>query len=93
MIQQGSLSQREERFNSADRVIKIGFWLNAVLMTVKLAAGYYEIPKPSCRRPESASDFVAMLATLFARALGRQPGTKNPYGHGRAESILLFLSR
>jgi divalent metal cation (Fe/Co/Zn/Cd) transporter len=33
--------KREERFNEADNVIKIGFWVNAALMVVKLAAGYW----------------------------------------------------
>ena len=32
---------RGERFNKADRVIRIGFWINALLMVLKLAAGHY----------------------------------------------------
>jgi len=95
MIQPEAPSQREERFNSADRVIKIGFWINAVLMTVKLAAGYYGNSEAVFADGlESASDFVAILATLFALRIGRQPGDKkHPYGHGRAESIsAIFVS-
>ncbi len=30
--------QRTERFDSADRIIKIGFWVNALLMIFKMAA-------------------------------------------------------
>ena len=33
--------QRSERFDSADRIITIGFWINAVLMIFKMAAGYW----------------------------------------------------
>ena len=32
---------RGERFNKADRVIRVGFWINAVLMVLKLAAGHF----------------------------------------------------
>ena len=35
--------QRNERFDSADRIIWVGFWINAVLMIIKLGAGYWEI--------------------------------------------------
>lgn len=87
--------QRQERFNSADRVIKIGFWINAVLMAMKLAAGYFgKSEAVFADGLESASDFVAILATLIALRIGRQPGDKkHPYGHGRAESIsAIFVS-
>jgi cation diffusion facilitator family transporter len=85
--------KRQERYNSADRVIKIGFWINAVLMTMKLAAGYYgKSEAVFADGLESASDFVAILATLLALRIGRQPGDKkHPYGHGRAESISAIL--
>lgn len=87
--------QRQERFNSADRVIKIGFWINAILMAMKLAAGYYgKSEAVFADGLESASDFVAILATMLALRIGRQPGDKkHPYGHGRAESIsAIFVS-
>ncbi|MEI8355757.1 MAG: cation diffusion facilitator family transporter [Deltaproteobacteria bacterium] len=95
MIQPELACKREERFDSAERVIKIGFWINAVLMTAKLAAGYYGRSEAVFADGlESASDFVAILATLFALRIGRQPGDKkHPYGHGRAESIsAIFVS-
>jgi divalent metal cation (Fe/Co/Zn/Cd) transporter len=32
---------RHERFDSASRVIQMGFWVNAGLMTMKLLAGHF----------------------------------------------------
>lgn len=83
------------RFHDADRVIKIGFWLNAVLMAMKLSAGYYGNSEAVFADGlESACDFVAIAATFIAVRMGSQPldGT-HPYGHGRAESIAaIFVS-
>jgi cation diffusion facilitator family transporter len=87
--------KRQERYDSADRVIKIGFWFNAVLMAMKLAAGYFgKSEAVFADGLESASDFVAILATMLALRIGRRPGDiKHPYGHGRAESIsAIFVS-
>ncbi len=33
--------QRDQRFDSADRIIKVGFWVNALLMVFKLSAGHW----------------------------------------------------
>ena len=33
--------QRNERYDSAERIIRIGFWINALLMVFKLSAGYW----------------------------------------------------
>ncbi len=84
---------REERFNQADRVIKIGFWINAVLMLFKLAAGHWGRSEAVfADGVESACDFIALLATLVALRISRQPSdSRHPYGHGRAESIAAIL--
>ncbi len=85
--------QRNERFDSADRIIKIGFWVNAVLMVLKLSAGYWgRSDAVFADGIESACDFVAIFATMMALKLGRQPFDANhPYGHGRAESLAALL--
>ena len=85
--------QRNDRFNSADRIIRIGFWVNAVLMVVKLSAGYWgHSDAVFADGIESACDFVAIFATMVALKLGRQPFDANhPYGHGRAESLAALL--
>jgi cation diffusion facilitator family transporter len=85
--------QRDERFDSADRVIKIGFWINAVLMIFKLSAGYWgKSDAVFADGIESACDFVAIFSTMIALKLGRQPFDANhPYGHGRAESLAALL--
>ncbi len=83
------------RFRSADGVIKTGFWINAVLMTLKLCAGYYgKSEAVFADGIESACDFVAIAATFFAVRMGSQPlDRKHPYGHGKAESIAaIFVS-
>lgn len=85
--------QRNERFDSADRIIKIGFWINALLMIMKLSAGYWgRSDAVFADGIESACDFVAIFATMVALKLGRQPFDANhPYGHGRAESLAALL--
>lgn len=84
---------REERFNQADRVIQTGFWINAVLMLFKLAAGHWGRSEAVfADGVESACDFVALLATLVALRISRRPSDpQHPYGHGRAESIAAIL--
>ena len=85
--------QRNERFDSADRIIKIGFWVNAVLMVLKLSAGHWgNSDAVFADGIESACDFIAIFATMVALKLGRQPFDANhPYGHGRAESLAALL--
>lgn len=89
------MMQRSERFDSADRIIKVGFIVNAVLMIMKLSAGYWgHSDAVFADGIESACDFVAIIATMLALKLGRQPFDANhPYGHGRAESLsALFVA-
>lgn len=85
--------QRNERFDSADRIIKIGFWVNAVLMVFKLAAGYWgHSDAVFADGIESACDLVAIFTTMVALKLGRKPfDEQHPYGHGRAESLSALL--
>lgn len=85
--------QRHERFDSADRIIQVGFWVNAVLMTLKLSAGYWgNSDAVFADGIESACDFIALLATMIALRLGRQPYDEDhPYGHGRAESLAALV--
>lgn len=84
---------RDERFDSADRIIQIGFWVNAILMVCKLSAGYWgRSDAVFADGIESACDFIAIFATMMALKLGRQPFDANhPYGHGRAESLAALL--
>ena len=84
---------RNERFDSADRIIKIGFWVNAVLMILKMAAGYWGHSEAVFADGiESACDFIAIFSTMVALKLGRKPfDEKHPYGHGRAESLSALM--
>lgn len=85
--------KRDERFDSADRIIKVGFWINALLMLFKLSAGHWGRSEAVFADGiESACDFVAIFSTMVALRLGRQPfDEKHPYGHGRAESLSALL--
>ena len=80
---------RHERFGSASRVIQVGFWVNAGLMTMKLLAGHFGRSEAVfADGMESAADFIAILSTMIALRIGRQPYDEaHPYGHGKAESI------
>jgi cation diffusion facilitator family transporter len=84
---------RNERFTQADRVIQTGFWINGVLMVMKLLAGHFGGSEAVfADGVESACDFVAILTTMIALRIGRQPFDANhPYGHGKAESIAAIL--
>src|SRR5512133_335989 len=84
---------RYDRFGMADKVIAIGFWINAVLMTMKLLAGHFGHSEAVfADGMESASDFVAILASMIALKIGRKPfDDDHPYGHGKAESIAAIL--
>ena len=81
--------QRGERFNKADRAIHIGFWINALLMIMKLAAGHFgHSGAVFADGIESACDFVALGLTLVALKVGRKPyDDEHPYGHGKVESL------
>ena len=86
---------RGERFNRADRVIKIGFWINAVLMVLKLAAGHFGHSEAVfADGVESACDFVGIALTIIALRMGRKPFDEDhPYGHGKVESLsAVFIS-
>jgi len=86
---------RDKRFGMANRIITIGFWINAILMAMKLLAGYFgKSEAVFADGIESACDFVAIVATLFALKVGcRSVDHEHPYGHGKAECIsAIFVS-
>lgn len=84
---------RVERFNKAERVIRIGFWMNAVLMIMKLSVGHFGHSEAVfADGVESACDFIAIGMTLFALKVGRKPFDEDhPYGHGKVESLSAIL--
>jgi cation diffusion facilitator family transporter len=86
---------RGERFNRADRVIRIGFWINAVLMVLKLGAGHFGHSEAVfADGVESACDFIGIALTIIALRMGRKPFDEDhPYGHGKVESLsAVFVS-
>ncbi|MEN6376098.1 MAG: cation diffusion facilitator family transporter [Smithella sp.] len=86
---------RDKRFGMANRIITIGFWINAVLMAMKLLAGYFgKSEAVFADGIESACDFVAIIATLIALKVGcKSVDREHPYGHGKAECIsAIFVS-
>jgi cation diffusion facilitator family transporter len=85
--------KRDERFGMADKVIAVGFWVNAILMVLKLMAGHFGNSEAVFADGlESACDFVAILASMIALKIGRKPFDEDhPYGHGKAESIAAIL--
>ena len=85
--------ERSKRFGRADRIIAIGFWVNAFLMIMKLLAGYFGGSEAVfADGMESACDFIALLSTMIALKIGRKPYDEDhPYGHGRAESLSAII--
>ncbi|OGU09832.1 MAG: cation transporter [Geobacteraceae bacterium GWC2_58_44] len=84
---------RDERFKMADRVIRVGFWMNALLMIMKLAAGHYGHSEAVFADGiESGCDFIAIGMTIVALKVGRKPFDEDhPYGHGKVESLSAIL--
>lgn len=79
----------------ADMIINIGFWINAVLMIMKLLAGHFGNSEAVFADGiESSCDFVAILVTMIALKIGRKTlDADHPYGHGKAECIAaIFVS-
>jgi cation diffusion facilitator family transporter len=89
----GGRVERHERFSSANSAIHVGFAVNAVLMTVKLLAGWLGRSEAVLADGmESAADFIAILASMAALRIGRKPlDEDHPYGHGKAESIAAIV--
>jgi divalent metal cation (Fe/Co/Zn/Cd) transporter len=89
----GGKVDRNERFGSASRVIQVGFWVNAGLMTMKLLAGHFGRSEAVfADGMESAADFIAILSSMIALRIGSQPYDEaHPYGHGKAESISAII--
>ena len=85
--------ERSERFGNAGRVIKIGFWVNAGLMIMKLLAGYFGRSEAVfADGMESAADFIALGSSMIALRIGSRPFDEtHPYGHGKAESISAII--
>lgn len=85
--------ERSERFGNAGRVITIGFWVNAVLMIMKLLAGHFgKSEAVFADGMESAADFIALGSSMIALRIGSQPYDEaHPYGHGKAESISAII--
>jgi len=85
--------ERNERFGYAGRVIKIGFWVNAGLMIMKLLAGYFgKSEAVFADGMESAADFIALGSSMIALSIGSRPFDEaHPYGHGKAESISAII--
>lgn len=85
--------QRDERFDTADRIIRVGLWVNSLLMLYKLGAGYWgHSAAVFADGMESACDSVTLVLTLLALKVGRKPyDEQHPYGHGRAESLAALL--
>lgn len=86
---------RDKRFGMANRIITIGFWINAILMVMKLLAGYFgKSEAVFADGIESACDFVAIIATMIALKVGcKSVDHEHPYGHGKAECIAaIFVS-
>lgn len=88
-----TFKDRDRRFRLADRAITIGFWFNAILMAIKLLAGYYGNSEAVFADGiESACDFVAIISTLIALKIGRKSfDGDHPYGHGKAECMAAIM--
>ena len=93
MTETGEGDRRDRRFARAERLISIGFWVNALLMTGKLAAGHFGHSEAVfADGMESAADFVALGSGMVALKIGRKPHDEDhPYGHGRIESIAAII--
>ncbi|MDE6236958.1 MAG: cation diffusion facilitator family transporter [Muribaculaceae bacterium] len=81
-------------------VTVVGFWINALLVVLKLFFGYWGHSDALVADGyHSVSDFVTdIIVILFAAAAYKKPDEDHPYGHGKYETfasliigIILFL--
>ncbi len=86
-------SDRKDRFDRAELVVWVGFWINAFLMVMKLSAGWFgKSEAVFADGLESMCDFFAITSAMVALRLGRKRfDQQHPYGHGKAESISAIL--
>jgi len=92
-MSQDEKSDRNKRFDQAELVIWVGFWVNAFLMVMKLAAGWFgKSEAVFADGLESLCDFFAITSAMVALRMGRKRfDQQHPYGHGKAESISAIL--
>jgi len=85
--------ERNDRFDRAELVIWVGFWINAFLMVMKLAAGWFgKSEAVFADGLESMCDFFAITSAMVALRMGRKRfDQEHPYGHGKAESFSAIL--
>ena len=87
------INDRKDRFDRAELVIWVGFWINAFLMVMKLAAGWFGRSEAVFADGlESMCDFFAITSAMVALKMGRKGfDQQHPYGHGKAESVSAIL--
>jgi cation diffusion facilitator family transporter len=84
-----SASAGERRYQDIRHVTVVGAWINAVLASIKLAAGYLSQSQALIADGlHSVSDLMSDFLLLFAaRHATRDADAEHPYGHGRIETL------
>lgn len=82
-----------DRKKESQKVIWVGFWLNAVLSAVKLAAGIYGHSRAVVADAiHSVSDIVTDVVVLMGVRTGNKPEDEtHHYGHGKFETLSAFF--
>jgi len=85
--------QRNARFDTADRLVRLGLFANLGLVAIKLSAGHFgQSDAVFADGLESACDLVVTIGMLVAMRVSRTPSDRrHPYGHGRIENIVALM--
>lgn len=85
----GGPAAGERRYRDIRHVTVIGAWINAVLASIKLGAGFLAQSQALIADGlHSVSDLMSDFLLLFAaRHATRDPDAEHPYGHGRIETL------
>lgn len=82
-------SAGERRYRDIRHVTVVGAWINALLASIKLTAGYLSQSQALIADGlHSVSDLMSDFLLLFAaRHATRDADAEHPYGHGRIETL------
>lgn len=82
-------SPGERRYREIRRVTVVGAWINAVLASIKLTAGWLAQSQALIADGlHSVSDLMSDFLLLFAaKHATRDADAEHPYGHGRIETL------
>ncbi|MDE7466659.1 MAG: cation diffusion facilitator family transporter [Muribaculaceae bacterium] len=88
-----STAKKDSRVEVIRHVTMVGFWLNCLLVILKLFFGYWGHSDALVADGyHSVSDFITdIIVIVFAGAAYKKADAEHPYGHGKFETLATVL--